>query len=56
MYDVFQAEMDSLTATKEKLKNGQRKLEDIINQLESETVCNALRSISPHVCHVYRLL
>nr|XP_054775007.1 tumor susceptibility gene 101 protein-like [Lytechinus pictus] len=35
--EKFQAEMDSLTATKEKLKNGQRKLEDIINQLESET-------------------
>ncbi|XP_030843712.1 tumor susceptibility gene 101 protein [Strongylocentrotus purpuratus] len=35
--EKFQAEMDSLTATKEKLKNGQRKLEEIINQLESET-------------------
>ena len=30
--------MDSLTATKDKLKNGQRKLEDMVNQLETETV------------------
>lgn len=36
-FDKFQAEMDSLTATKEKLKYGQTKLEGMINELERDT-------------------
>ncbi|XP_033627442.1 tumor susceptibility gene 101 protein-like [Asterias rubens] len=37
-YDGLQAEIDSLAVTKEKLKTGQQKLEDIISKLETEQV------------------
>ncbi|XP_071488150.1 tumor susceptibility gene 101 protein-like [Diadema antillarum] len=36
-FDKFQAEMDSLSATKDKLQSGQRQLEEMINLLETET-------------------
>ncbi|XP_038053847.1 tumor susceptibility gene 101 protein-like [Patiria miniata] len=37
-YDGIQAEMDSMTNTKDKLKSGQQQLEDMIGKLEAEQV------------------
>ncbi|XP_072016555.1 tumor susceptibility gene 101 protein-like isoform X2 [Amphiura filiformis] len=37
-FDRYQAEMDSLTATKDKLQTGQRQLEEMVNKLEQEQV------------------
>lgn len=37
-FDRYQAEMDSLTATREKLQGGQRSLEDMVTKLEHEQV------------------
>ncbi|XP_022085685.1 tumor susceptibility gene 101 protein-like isoform X2 [Acanthaster planci] len=38
IYEGLQAEMDSLTITKDKLKSGHQQLEDMINKLEKEQV------------------